>query len=80
MEKKACNPLQPSVDFLYSLKISENLWFSDVFRRYRKATPGSNGLSMNPANNYLFRVNNRNTRRKCEICSKLTKKTPEQRQ
>ena len=29
-----------------------------------------------PAGNYMFRVNNRNTRRKCEICSKLTIKTP----
>ena len=30
-----------------------------------------------PANIYLF--NNRNTRKGCEICSKLTIKTPEQR-
>ena len=27
---------------------------------------------------YLFKVNNRKTRTKCEICSKLTIKTPEQ--
>ena len=26
---------------------------------------------------YLFQVNNRNTRAKCEMCSKLTIKTPE---
>ena len=25
-----------------------------------------------PANIYLFKVNNRNTRKRCEICSKLT--------
>ena len=30
-----------------------------------------------PAGNYMFKVNNRNTRTKCEICSKLTIKTPE---
>ena len=30
-----------------------------------------------PANNYMFKVNNRNTRIRCEICSKLTIKTPE---
>ena len=30
-----------------------------------------------PAKIYLFKVNNRNTRRKCKICSKLTIKTPE---
>ena len=33
-----------------------------------------------PAGNYMFKVNNRNTRTKCEICSKLTIKTPERRQ
>ena len=27
----------------------------------------------------MFKVNNRNTRKKCEICSKLTIKTPERR-
>ena len=30
-----------------------------------------------PANIFLFKVNNRNTRKKCEIFSKLTIKTPE---
>ena len=33
-----------------------------------------------PANIYSFKVNNRNTRKRCEICSKLTTKTPERRQ
>ena len=28
------NPFRTSVLFLYPLKMSENLWFSDVFRRY----------------------------------------------
>ena len=32
-----------------------------------------------PAGIYLFKVNNRNTRTRCEICSKLTN-TPERRQ
>ena len=32
---------------------------------------------MLPVNIYLFEVNNRNTRKSCEICSKLTRKTPE---
>ena len=31
----------------------------------------------NPAGIYLLKVSNRNTRIKCEICSKLTIKTPE---
>ena len=34
----------------------------------------------NIAANYIFKVNNRNTRARCEICSKLTIKTPEPRQ
>ena len=32
------------------------------------------------ANKYMVKVNWRNTRTKCEICSKLTSKTPERRQ
>ena len=31
------------------------------------------------SNIYLFQVNNRNTSKKCKICSKLTLKTPERR-
>ena len=30
----------------------------------------------NPARNYMFKVSNRNTRTRYEICSKLTIKTP----
>ena len=33
-----------------------------------------------PAANYMFKVNHGNTRRRCEICSKLTIKTSERRQ
>ena len=33
-----------------------------------------------PAANYMFKVNKRNTRTRCEICSKLTIKISEQRQ
>ena len=35
---------------------------------------------LNPAGIYLLRVNNRNTRTRCEICPKLTIKTQEQHQ
>ena len=31
------------------------------------------------AGNYMFKVNNRNARTRCEICAKLTTKTPERR-
>ena len=30
------NPLNATGRFLYPLKTSENLWFSDVFKEYRK--------------------------------------------
>ena len=33
----------------------------------------------NPVDIYLLKGNNRNTRVRCEICSKLTIKTPERR-
>ena len=29
------------------------------------------------AGNYMFKANNRNTKTRCEMCSKLTLKTPE---
>ena len=34
--------------------------------------------SSSPAGNYMFKVSNRNHRTNCEICSKLTKNTPEE--
>ena len=34
-------------------------------------------INMFPGNIYLFKVNNKNTRKRCEICLKLTIKTPE---
>ena len=36
-------------------------------------------LSNYPTNICLLKVNNRNIRKRCEICSKLTIKTPERR-
>ena len=32
-----------------------------------------------PVGDYIFKVNNRNSRSRCKICSKLTIKTPERR-
>ena len=34
-------------------------------------------VTTNTACNYILKVNDRNTRTRCEICSKLTEKTPE---
>ena len=38
------NPFLSNATFLYPLKMSENLWFSDVFRGYRNMTLDKNGL------------------------------------
>ena len=40
---------------------------------------GNHSGAGSPAGNCMFKVNNRNTRTRCEICSKLTIKTPERR-
>ena len=37
-------------------------------------------LCHHSANIYLFKVNNRSTQKRCEICSELTIKTPERYQ
>ena len=37
-------------------------------------------IAVDTINNCLFKLNNRNSGKRCEICSKLTMKTPEQRQ
>ena len=44
---------------------------------YEDLSNNSLHLILNPASVYLFKVNNRSTRKRCEICSKLTIKTPE---
>ena len=51
-------------------------YFSIYFRKLKKITI----LRPIPANIYMFKVNNRNTRKRYEIFPKLTIKTLEQRQ
>ena len=52
-----------------SLKINEFNAFSSLIDIF----------SNKAACNYMLKVNNRNTKTSCEICSKLTIKTPERR-
>ena len=56
--------------------ISTNMtdFSTNIYIRYKS------NIGMTPAGIYLFKVNNRNTRTRCEICSKLTINTPERRQ
>ena len=49
-------------------------------RRWDRGGKGkSKNINRLPANIYFFKINNRNTRKRCEICSKLTIKAPEWR-
>ena len=70
------------------LKTSEKPLVFWCFQGDQKGTLGRNILSCavhwvawkkRPTNIYLFKVNNRNTIKRCEICSKLKIKTPERR-
>ena len=53
-------------------KTIEEDWIEQLDIQYR-----NNFYAWAPAGIYLLKVNNRNTRTRCEICSKSTIKTPE---
>ena len=63
-------------------KPSEPVAFETVFGWILNGPVASKSVDSStnlPVSNYMFKVNNRNTRTSCEICSKLTVKTPERR-
>ena len=45
-----------------------------VQKKIVELTENTHDWDNNPAGIYMFKVNNRNVRTKCEICLKLTKK------
>ena len=51
---------------------------TELQTKFQKGTLG-NRLNKNPVKIYLFKVNNRYTRKRCELCPKLTIKTLELR-
>ena len=51
-----------------------------VSQFFLKSNKQDEVINKSPAGNYMFKVNNRNTRTSCEIRSKLTIKIPERRQ
>ena len=65
---------------IMTLKKKEKKLFNHVVchtnRDFFKVSENSSAA---PVGIYLLKVNNRNTRTRCEICSKLTIKTPERR-
>ena len=58
--------------------LSKSLTFDDIYSAEKMFLSGTL-VRRYPAVIYLARVNKSNTRTRCEICSKLTVKTPEQR-
>ena len=56
-----------------SLKVTLEWWNIDDISKFFC-------INCYPAGNCMFKVNDRNTRTRCDICSKLTIKTPERRQ
>ena len=66
----------PKVQFFpVSEKLTVKIFYLPVY------TPNlSPSYRIYPADNYMFKVNTRNTRTRCGICSELTIKTPNLRQ
>ena len=56
-----------------------NLLFRNTFQFHSWKIHWVKYCRICPTGIYLLKVNNRNTRTRCEICSKLTIKTPERR-
>ena len=48
-----------------------------VITIYKLINISRSKMKYHPAGNYMFKVNNKITRTRCEICSKLTIKIPE---
>ena len=71
-------------DGLFILKFSKLIFkvFDNLINRKNVCCiyPKQAHFFLSPTGNYMFKVNNRNARTRCEICSRLTIKTPEQHQ
>ena len=61
-------PIQPVVAFMSKMVFDfygkPNNWF------FMKRRTRLKWMKVNPGNIYLFKINNRNTRKRCEACSK----------
>ena len=62
------------------VKVVDNYRSNKKIRKNMSWFKKKSNNSDNPAGNYMFKVSNRNTRTRYEVCSKLTIKTPERRQ
>ena len=62
--------------FTFYLESKTKFWWNSISIQYHKLV----SWFLCPAVIYVLKANYKNTRARCEICSKLTIKTPEQRQ
>ena len=76
---KDCIPkdLTSVVDYKFHCELCNESYYGEFVRHLNISI--YNHLPNNPAKIYLFKVTNRSTRKRCEIRSELTMKTPEQR-
>ena len=68
---------EANIDFDIAGYINKNITITPVKQPLKNALKVMKSHSIIPAGSYLFKANNRNTITRCEICSKLTLKTPE---
>ena len=67
-----------NLESMYRLKFTINLSFGILVSRLRGLNKAISRSG--PASNYMFNVNTRKTRTRCEICSNLTIMIPDRRQ
>ena len=80
-KKTAAKPFKWCMAVLFhnSIFLRSNLLCSIFLANVLILCPLQKTGKPNPTGNYMFKVNNKNSRRRCEICSELTTKTPERR-
>ena len=86
IQRRIQNPVKYKMKYIAKIVIKTVNYFCKVFRFRCLAVFWiclcnlfQNILQWYPVGIYLLRLNNKNTRTRCEICSKLTRKTPERR-
>ena len=76
--KPSFNPITPNICKMVIHTLT--IWQQKVKNVERVLDHFLDTACLIPVGIYMFKVNNRNTRTKCRICSKLTIKTPERHQ
>ena len=70
------------INYILPKKIQNKIYGTNVckkrlnYDKFIKLIKYFSTMVISPTGNYMFKVNNRNTGTRCEICSELTIKTP----